>query len=180
MMPINMETILEYASRYDSSQKPQDRATEEKMKSLLEEQRHLGRDELVEIGVWKTPRQKRRYQSNDELAVKEITKFSFSAKSERARIGVLLALDGVSYAVASTILHFAFPRRYPILDFRALWSLGWKQPSSYNVEFWEKYCAEIRDLSKKLNLPIRTIDKALWQYSREHQGKRRKAEGGES
>lgn len=62
---------------------------------------------------------------------------------ERVRIESLLGsrrgLKGVGYPVASTILHFAFPSSYAIMDFRVIQSLGWKQPSSYTFDFWQRY-----------------------------------------
>lgn len=33
-----------------------------------------------------------------------------------------------TWGVASVILHFAYPDDYMILDFRAVWSLGIRQP----------------------------------------------------
>lgn len=171
-MSLTKQNIFEYAKRYDYAAKPSDKGIEEKFKTLLKRQRFLTRDNLVEVGIWKSPRPKEQYAANGDLAVRELTEFSFSAKSEQAKMGALLVLKGVSYPLASVILHFAFPDEYPILDFRALWSLGWEQPSSYTFEFWEKYCMKVREISKGLNLSIRTIDKALWQYSKEHQGKK--------
>ena len=49
------------------------------------------------------------------------------------------------------------------------WPLGWEQPKSYNYNFWKKYCDQMQSLSDRVGLPIRTIDKALWQYSKENQ-----------
>lgn len=74
-------------------------------------------------------------------------------------------------SVASAILHFAFPNKYPILDTRVLWSLGWEQPKYYTFDFWQKYCNEIKGISEKVGENIRTIDKALWEYSKENQSK---------
>ncbi len=168
-MLLNRETILKWAQRYDKNTKASDKEVEARMKELLKKQRFLRKHDLIEIGCWKSPRQKRRYANNDDITVKEITQFSFAAKSEYARIGVLLALDGVFYPVASVLLHFAFPDKYPILDFRTLYSLGEEKPTSYNFEFWNSYCKKIQQLARELNLSIRTIDKALWQYSKENQ-----------
>lgn len=170
-MKINRENILEYARRYDAHYKDtSDRRIEEKMKNLLKKQRYLTKDNLTEIAIWKAgPRIRRHCTKNNDLFVREITKFSFSTKNEEARIKSLIVLDGVFYPVASTILHFAFPGRYPIMDFRAIWSLGWKQPKIYDFNFWQKYCNETRKISKKLKLSLRVIDKALWQYSKEKQ-----------
>jgi hypothetical protein len=55
------------------------------------------------------------------------------------------------------------------MDFRAIWSLGWKQPKNYTFEFWGKYYKEIQNIAKKFNVSVRTVDKALWQYSKENQ-----------
>lgn len=67
------------------------------------------------------------------------------------------------------ILHFEFPDEYPILDFRAFWSLGWEQPSDYSFKFWTDYCARLRELAKAHGVDLHTLDKALWQYSATHQ-----------
>jgi hypothetical protein len=37
------------------------------------------------------------------------------------------------------------------------------------MEFWLAYLGFTRDLAARLGLPIRTVDKALWQYSKERQ-----------
>jgi len=171
MMNINRENILKYEAAYNKRYKAHDKKTETEMKRLLKKQRYLRQKELVKIGMWKSRRPKRHYESkeNDYLVVEEITKFSFNTKSEKARIKSLLELKGVSWPVASAILHFAFPTKYPIMDFRVIWSLGWKQPSSYNFNFWQKYCKKINALSKKCKLPIRTVEKSLWEYSKEQQ-----------
>lgn len=168
MMIINKKHILKYANEYESNYDSKD---EVEIKRSLKRRRYLGRKELLRIGMWKSKRPRRHYESteNDDLTVQEITKFSFRTKSERARIKSLLALKGVSWPVASAILHFAFPEKYPIMDFRVIWSLGWKQPSHYDFAFWQRYCKRIHKLSKKYNLPIRTVDKSLWKYSKEHQ-----------
>ena len=116
--------------------------------------------------MWKSPRPKKHYENNDDLTVKRITRHSFATESEKERIECLLDLKGVGYPVASTILHFAFPERYPIMDFRVIKSLGLKQPKSYTFAFWDEYCCKIRKISKSTGADIRTIDKALWQYNK--------------
>jgi hypothetical protein len=69
--------------------------------------------------------------------------------------------------VASTLLHFAFPRRYPILDWRALESLSQPGRSTYSVGFWLTYLEACRRIARQNHVQLRTLDKALWQYSRE-------------
>ena len=66
-------------------------------------------------------------------------------------------------ADASTLLHFCDKRPYPILDYRALWSLGYTEKPHYTMKFWLKYLAYVRELAEHLTQDIRTIDRALWQ-----------------
>ena len=74
----------------------------------------------------------------------------------------------VNYPVASVILHFGKNNHYPIIDFRSLWSLSVPVPNYYIYAFWQSYVAYCRSLSQKAKLDMRTIDRALWQYSKEN------------
>jgi len=166
-LELTRENVIKWAHEYDLKASQQDKAVEKEMKDKLRTQRFLTRDDLVKVGMWKSPRPKKQYESNDDDVVRELTTFSFAARTEGARIGALYALQGVSYPVASVILHFAFPESYPILDFRALAALGESQPKSYNLKAWLSYCERLRGIAKNLDLPLRVVDKALWQFSNE-------------
>jgi hypothetical protein len=50
---------------------------------------------------------------------------------------------------------------------RALESLGVVGRSSYSVTFWLAYLAACRELASRHGVSIRTLDKALWQWSKE-------------
>ena len=59
---------------------------------------------------------------------------------------------------------------YPILDFRALWSVTLEVPKQYGFSFWwpyVEYCR--RDLVSSSDVRMRILDRALWQYSKENQ-----------
>jgi hypothetical protein len=73
----------------------------------------------------------------------------------------------VGIPTASTLLQFAFPTRYPILDVRALGSLGVRGRSTYPISFWLRYLEACRALARDISIDIRTLDKALWQHSKE-------------
>lgn len=127
---------------------------------------YLNQDELKDACLWKTERSKSRVAENLPEDIKAITKVCFESQNERLRIGSLLLLDGVNYPSASVILHFFHADPYPILDFRALEALGIRGSINYTFDFWIKYVHFTRDLSKKLNIDMRTLDKALWQWSK--------------
>jgi len=165
-MGLTKNNFLELASRYDHVYRMTDEKVEKKIKLLLRKQRYLMRANLIKLACWKSNRPRRYYESNDDQAVREVTRFSFGTPSERARIESLLVLKGVGWPVASAILHFAFPDEYPIMDFRAIRSLGWTQPQTYDFDFWKKYCNKIGSLARTHKLSIRTVEKALWMYDK--------------
>jgi len=174
MMKINKKNILKYAKLYERDYKKKGKKTEKRMKSLLKNQRYLTLENLIAIGDWKAPRARRHYKKNGDRRVRKITRFSFGTRDEKERIESLDSLQGVGYPIASTILHFGFPRKYPIMDFRVIRSLGWKRHSTYNFQFWQRYCKRIRNISKKFGLPIRTVEKALWKYDKEKYSRSKK------
>ena len=129
----------------------------------------LTRPDFLEICAWKTPRTKKLCQRNSADYIENVTRIAFSTPYEQLRIGVLNLLVGVSWPTASVFLHLAHTDPYPLLDYRALWSLSVDKPPTYNFPFWEKYAIYCRQLAHENNLPMRMLDRALWQYSSEHQ-----------
>jgi hypothetical protein len=128
---------------------------------------HYTREEFLTVCEWKTSRSRPKTRRNDAAAVERATRGALGASDERERMEALLALEGVGVPTASTLLHFAFPGEYPILDVRALQSLGQKPRSVYPVDYWLGYLQACRDLARRHGVSIRTMDKALWQHSKE-------------
>jgi hypothetical protein len=126
------------------------------------------RGEFLSVCAWKSPRSRPKVQANGPRAVRAATSVALSpASSERARIEALLALEGVGVPTASTLLYMAFPAEYPILDVRALHALGQKPRSTYPTNYWLAYLEACRGLAAQHALSLRTLDKALWQWSKE-------------
>jgi hypothetical protein len=125
------------------------------------------RGEFIDVCAWKTPRSRPRVHANPPRTVRSRTAWALAATEESRRITPLLELNGVGVPTASTLLYFAFPDDYPILDVRALESLGVKARSQYPVSFWLQYLAACRKLARATGVSLRTLDKALWQHSKE-------------
>lgn len=158
--------LLKFADRFDYQS---DKYIAQIGKSA-KENKFLSYEEFTSICAWKTPRSKPRVESNDKEYIKEITNISFTTQSDQLRIEVLTLLNGVGWPTASAILHFCHKEEFPILDFRALYSLGLDSiPNKYKYSLWKEYTNYCKYLSKELNLDLRTIDKGLWQYSKENQ-----------
>jgi hypothetical protein len=126
------------------------------------------RSEFLTVCAWKTPRSRPKVQANSARAVRGASSVALSpASSEQTRMEALLALEGVGVPTASTLLYTAFPADYPILDVRALHALGHKPRSGYPISYWLSYLETCRALAAQHAVSLRTLDKALWQWSKE-------------
>lgn len=131
---------------------------------------YLQYEEFVQIGDWKSERQRRRYRRNEPQLVEEISRIALGQRtSPRLSIEILTLLQGVGWPTGSVILHFCHSEPYPILDFRALWSLGCSVPKTYEYTFWRSYADFTRELAARCGCDMRTLDRALWQYSSANQ-----------
>ena len=155
-----------YAARYQySRQEP----TVLGLREAVTKRGWMTKEELRVVAQWKAPRSAGHIEENPEDYVKEITCFALGATTERARIEVLTTLNGVRWPTASVILHFFHQEPYPIMDFRALWSASLDVPAQYSFDFWWLYVQFCRTLSIRTGIDMRTLDRALWQYSKEKQ-----------
>lgn len=145
---------------------------ESELISLKQEIKSVGfitKNQLRLIANWKSPRSAGHIEKNTDNYIREITKWSFTASEERSKIEVLTLLDGVQWPSASVILHLFSDNDYPILDFRALWSVQSKVPPKYDFAFWWRYVMFCREIAQKNGISMRVLDRALWQYSKDHQ-----------
>ena len=163
-MQINLtrDQILEHAGHYVYDE---DDVLGDRMEAAAQ-RGYMTRDDLIAVAKWKWRggRTRQLCGQNTEAEVEEITAVSFAAGSERLRIGALLALRGVQWPMASVILHFAFPDRYPILDVRAMNTVGGS--TLYTFERWLEYLELCRATAKTHDITMRTLDKALWAFDK--------------
>jgi hypothetical protein len=137
------------------------------------ERGHYTRAEFVAACRWKTPRSAPLVALNSAEAVEAATRLALDpATGERERMAALRSLSGVSWATASVLLHLADPDRWPILDVRAVQALGASRPGA-GLGFWEAYVQAYRDVAARAGVDGRTLDRALWQWSKERDAVRR-------
>jgi hypothetical protein len=161
----DLQEIHTWAGLYPTAD---DHLIEAMIAPRVRERGYFTKPELIEMCRWKTPRSGPRVASNPDEFVQTVTQTALSTADERLRIEVLTLLHGVSWPTASVLLHFGHCDPYPILDFRALWSLGVDE-QRYNFAFWWDYMLVCRSLAEKAGVSMRTLDRALWAYSKEHQ-----------
>jgi len=141
---------------------------------------YLTKDELRKVCDWKSARSAWNVEKNEEDFVKEVTKFALETKNMRASIESLIILNGVLWPTASVILHLFHKDRFPIIDFRALWSVGVyedykkeyknKENKFHKYDLWKTYTRYCREIADNAGVLMRDLDRALWQYSKSNQG----------
>jgi hypothetical protein len=128
---------------------------------------HYTLDEFRRVCRWKTPRSAPLIALNSAEAVEASSRVALrEAGNDRERVKELQSLRGVGLPTASVLLHLVYPERYPILDVRALHALG-VSASSHSYGLWDSFVAEYRRLVAQAGVDGRTLDQALWQWSRE-------------
>jgi hypothetical protein len=159
------EEIGAWAARYDAiADAPLDEAG-----AFMRREGYLTRAHFLTLARWKSPRSQPRCAGNAAPFVEAVTRTAAAATDEQLRMGVLRLLDGVNWPTASVILHVGVAAPYPPLDVRALWSLGYEAPPAYTFPFWWAYVEHTRALAARQGVDMRTLDRALWQFSKERQ-----------
>src|ERR1700739_7021 len=127
----------------------------------------FSRANLRTIVKWKSPRPAALIEENTESDIAVALQFaSAQTTPEAMAVAVLTALRGVGIPMVSAILTAINPERYTVLDFRALESLGIKNwPDSF--AFYVTYLETCRELAARHGKSLRTLDRALWQWSKE-------------
>jgi len=133
---------------------------------------------LEVIVRWKSERAVQYLIGNSNEKIRRALAIAASPDSAtETAVKALTELHGVDIPIASAILAAIFPERYTVLDYRALEALG---HSRHDVRFYEEYLAFCKRLAEsnmvtpQSNLPaptpLRTLDRALWEWSRRHVG----------
>jgi len=161
------DKITYWASRYSYGEEAQ----VEKIAVRSRAAGYFEKPDFLEICRWKSPRIGPRCRENSDEFIRAVTKAALSTPCEEFRIKAPTLLRGVQWPVASVLLHFAHAEPYPIIDFRALWSLGWDLDGQrdFNFEFWWSYVQFCRNAAVEYGVSMRVLDRALWQYSKENQ-----------
>lgn len=163
--------ILYWADRYHSpwNEEIENELTDKTLVNKVQQQKYLDINLLKKVAAWKSKRKVYLVDENSETDVREITSIAMTTTSERKSVEILTRLSGVGMPIASAVLHFFHKDPYPIKSAPVLWSIG-VEKNANSITFWQKYVSFCRELAKRNDIDdMRTLDKALWQYSRENQ-----------
>lgn len=137
---------------------------------------YLTKAELEKVCAWKSARVMKQVRRNSPAAVRNITRSAFSCSSELDKIETLLTLHGVGIPMASAILMFTDPGRYPVIDIR-----GWQllhamkavkdneRGMSLTPKQWVEFLEITRKYARRLDATPRDVQRALFQAHIEFQ-----------
>lgn len=176
------DEILEWKMRYDRERKPSDKKIERELRKKFQSQKFMTKEDLIRVVKWRFQgRLARRREKLLELIepvershVEHKSMAAFRAKDDETRLKLLSQIEGVKNILASAVLAFYDPDNYGVLDMGVWRSLFGKEPRDIFVnpkraiEFFEK----LREISSKMRLPCRDIEKAIFkkevEMSRSH------------
>jgi len=162
-LPFPHEEIGQWARAYDypeTDQRPIEIGDAARSDGFLK------RADFLIIARWKSRRPVKLHEQNDEETVREITRFALATPCEPLRLKGLTLLSGVADRTASAILHFCHRDRYPLMDERALGSLGVLEVPKDWSAVWPEYTGACREMAATAGVDMRTLDRALWAYSK--------------
>jgi hypothetical protein len=154
-----------WAAKYEEGMGPEESQLLDEVGPAAAIRGYYEPDEFAAVARWKSPRSRPHILANPDSEVRDITAMAFAAP-EALQHRVLTLLDGVSVATATALLAVAFPNQNTILDFRsteALERLGeWDGSGGYLA-----YLEVCRGMAARLEVDLRTLDRALWQWSKD-------------
>ncbi len=143
------------------------------VKKDIETHKTITKSTLKEILTWKSPRTKGKVDWNNYKEYLDKLNRILNL-SEEEKINTILNLAGIGVSVGSTILHFIYPNKFPIVDFRTVRALQHERylDKTKSVSFYSGtakgykiYKSVILTIKKKYKRwSLRQIDKALFAY----------------
>ena len=134
----------------------------------VSERGYLLEAELRKMAQWKSHFIPSKLDPNPSGRIEDVTGEAFRLNDDGEKLEKLTDIVGVSESVASVILHLyaPAPKKYPILDTNALRSIGIdSRKVKYDEPFWRKYVKFCWTEAERYDVPMRTLDRALYKFS---------------
>ena len=163
-LPFNRSTLLRYAAEYSDDDSPVEQIVDD-----VKRRGYLTKSDLKKVSIWKSRyRNVGRIEQNSDDSIEAITRAALTPNTpEYNRINGLCRLHGVSLATASAILHWFHQDPYPIWDNPASEAIEFEKSQYKNdLERWEAYVSFCRNLAAQNGVDMRTLDRALWHFSK--------------
>lgn len=178
-MRLDLRFVEKYSRMYDEQNlkenKLESRIRRDVLRLVKRNPPSLNMRTLLDMTEWKVTgfakKVTRDIRGNSIGFIREVTRVSLTTRNEELRLMSLTLLNGVGIRFASAILAFCFPRRYTVMDinaWRALQDFGKiKEDIKDDYDNYREYNEVCRSHAKRLRVPLRKLDKALWKYAEE-------------
>lgn len=131
---------------------------------------YLAQKEFLLICITKSRQRTGDLDDNSSDAIKKVTRFAYSFRSDPfVQIGLLASFRGVRVPRASALLAWVFPDEYPAIDWRAWavlnrYKLNERKPRGDNLcpRDWVDYLGIVRQLAEIHGQTPMMIDRWLW------------------
>jgi hypothetical protein len=124
---------------------------------------------------WKSPRVKGKMKKDFEYYDQAIKQVLLSPDHEKLQI--LIGLDGIGVPVASTILNFIYPDKFPIMDVRvteALCEFKYLNVKARSLKNYSRYRKVILEIVRDSGCSMREVDRALFAYHKINDQKKKR------
>ena len=173
MAPDNIDDgfIEKWSLKFDAGPRGEERylGLISKVNAEIRAKGYLTKPTFIEIVNWKSPRVRPIFEKGDFRIYKKGIVKCLSLKDDD-KLPSLMELPGIGAPIGSTILHFIFPDRFPIMDVRtceALYGLGYIQSKARDEKRYPAFRGAILEIQKRhCRYTLRQIDKALFAYNK--------------
>lgn len=167
---IDDEFIEKWSAKFDAGSRGEERYLSllSKVKTEILEKGYLTKPTFIEIINWKSPRVRPIFERGDYRIYKKGIVKCLSLEDDD-KLPSLMELPGIGAPIGSTILHFIYPDRFPIMDVRtceALYRLGYIKSKARDAKRYPAFRKTILDIRKRHGGTLRKIDKALFMYDK--------------
>ncbi|RAN96518.1 hypothetical protein [Micromonospora noduli] len=160
---ITKEFVQRWSGRYQVKQREFD--VFGRIGPVVVNRGYYNRRDLLEVVRWKSPRSTTYVDRNSDSDIEDVTRMALAAP-QRLRHRVLSLLNGVGVPIASALLTVCEPSVFTVIDYRAIETLRAHgelgRRSSYT-----RYLEVCSALADRVETDLRTLDRALWQWSKE-------------
>lgn len=173
---IDADFINKWKKRYDEDYIGGDDEEYKNIFKKVSEELSLGtisKATFIEILNWKTPRLKGIVKLDKFNYYEEGIKMALDAPDDQ-KLSILDDLYGIGVPTASTILHFIYPSKFPIMDVRTaetLHDFDYLKKDTRSDENYVLFCEVIRNIAQESNCTLREVDKAIFAYHKCETGK---------
>jgi len=137
----------------------------------------LTKNELKELVTWKFEELKGRKKrvlnlidKNDDNVLRKVSQCAFNIPSEydKIKIKLLRVFEGIGPSMASVILTFYDPLNYGVFDIHVWRELFGKEDTNlFTTDNYLRLLSKLREISKKYELDVRTVEKALFSMNKD-------------